>query len=123
MPNMIKVLLDYLEHYEILLETYTLTNTKFEGVIKIRDRVRKLDIFLSNATSWPFMLLHATGSKQLNIKLRRKAYSMDLELSEVGLFDKITNIFVLFTDDEKDIFKWLGVEYIEPEDRNIQYII
>ena len=121
-PNVIDQLIRYLENYGMLLEIYTHSTTKFEGVIKIRSIARKLDIFTSPAASWAFMLVHITGSKQLNIKLRRKAWEMGLELNEIGLYDKVTGMYVLQTDRESDIFKWLGFEYIPPDKRHIEHI-
>ncbi len=59
-------------------------------------------------------LLYFTGSQQHNISLRRISIEKSLKLSEYGLFDKKTNKIVAGRTEE-DIYKKLGLSYIEPE--------
>ena len=61
-------------------------------------------------------LLYFTGSQQHNIALRRLSIEQGLKLSEYGLFDKKTNRIVAGRTEE-EIYKKLGLEYIEPEIR------
>ena len=59
-------------------------------------------------------LLYFTGNQQHNIALRKIAISRGMKLSEYGLFDSKTNKRVAGrTEDE--IYKKLGLNYIEPE--------
>jgi DNA polymerase (family 10) len=57
-------------------------------------------------------LMYFTGSKETNVELRRIAIAKGLKLSEYGIFkgDKL-----LSGRTEEEIFKTLGMEYIEPE--------
>jgi DNA polymerase (family 10) len=57
-------------------------------------------------------LLYFTGSKNFNIKLRQLAIKKGLKINEYGVFRK--NRFVCGTIEE-EIFKILGMSYIEPE--------
>ena len=57
-------------------------------------------------------LLYFTGSKELNVDLRKIAISQEMKLSEYGLFkgkDKVAG------KTEKEIFNRLGLDYIPPE--------
>ena len=57
-------------------------------------------------------LMYFTGSKETNVELRRIAIAKGLKLSEYGVFrgDKL-----LAGRTEEEIFKTLGMDYIEPE--------
>ena len=61
-------------------------------------------------------LLYFTGNQQHNIVLRRLAIEKGLKLSEYGLFDKKTNKRVAGRTEE-EVYKKLGMAYIEPEMR------
>ncbi len=61
------------------------------------------------------MILHCTGGKWSNIKMRRRAKEMGLKLNEYGLWKGGGR---LPCKTEKDIYKHLGLEYIEPKNRN-----
>jgi DNA polymerase (family X) len=57
-------------------------------------------------------LMYFTGSKETNVELRRIAIAKGLKLSEYGVFQG-DNLLAGRTEEE--IFKTLGMEYIEPE--------
>lgn len=121
--NLMHYLLYSLQQYEMIESNLVLGNNTYRGIIKIRDKVRRLDISLCSPIEWPFELFHSTGSKNLNIRLKTRASNLGLELNQHGLFDKENDMMrVLDTDDEKDIFKWLGFEWLEPKDRNVDII-
>jgi|TARA_Y100000310_G_scaffold124950_2_gene123785 DNA polymerase (family 10) len=61
-------------------------------------------------------LNYFTGSQQHNIQLRRIAIEKGLKLSEYGLFNKKTNKRVAGKTEE-EIYKKLGLAYIQPEIR------
>lgn len=58
-------------------------------------------------------LQYFTGSKAHNITLRKRAISQKYKLNEYGLFRGKKN--VVSGGDEADIYKALGLDYIEPE--------
>lgn len=67
---------------------------------------------------WGSYLLYRTGSKNFNLKMRGLAKSKGLALNEHGLFDKTTGQIVA-SETEDDIFKALGLKYIEPRNREM----
>ena len=61
-------------------------------------------------------LLYFTGNKEHNIILRKIAIEKGLKLSEYGLFDNKTSRIVAGKTEE-EVYKKLGLDYIEPEMR------
>ena len=61
-------------------------------------------------------LLYFTGNKEHNIVLRKIAIEKGLKLSEYGLFDKKTERLVAGRTEE-EVYRKLGLDYIEPEMR------
>jgi len=57
-------------------------------------------------------LLYFTGSREVNIHLRKIAISRKMKLNEYGVFQGDER---LASRTEKDVFKTLGLEYIPPE--------
>ena len=93
--------------------------TKYMGFSKYKSKpVRRIDIRYIPYQSYHSALLYFTGSYELNKKMRNIAKNLGFKLSEYGLFkiedDKETKIK---TKSEKDIFKKLGMDYIEPKFR------
>jgi DNA polymerase (family 10) len=64
---------------------------------------------------WGSMLCHFTGSKEENIRLRRKALSMGMSLSEYGLRKDEA---VVASEKEEDIYRVLGEPWREPWERD-----
>lgn len=94
---------------------------------------RHLDIFIYPVEEYPFALLYATGSGEFNVKMRNYARTKGYSLSDKTLLvgtnkgekvskDKYLEIIGKEgVECEKDIFKFLGIEYLEPKDRLPQY--
>ena len=70
------------------------------------------DLRVVTEKEYPFALLYFTGSKEHNTALRGLAKDKDLKLNEYGLYKGTKN---LPCKTEADIFKALGLSYIEPE--------
>jgi DNA polymerase/3'-5' exonuclease PolX len=94
-------------------------DTKYMGFSKLKDNdIRRIDIRFIEDKSFHSALLYFTGSYELNKQMRKKAISMGLKLSEYGLFEKVDDEWVkIKTKTEKDIFKKLGMDFIEPRYR------
>lgn len=89
---------------------------KFMGFVKENNKIfRRLDIRYTDYNNYPAALLYFTGNKYFNIFMRQKAKSNGFKLNEYGLFKNNKKISV---SSEKDIFKYLGMVYIKPENRN-----
>lgn len=101
--------------------------TKFMGLGKIENYYRHIDIFYYSKKEYPFALLFSTGSGQFNIEMRANVSKKGYSLSEKELVYKdgskvteeeyLSDIGKNYPTDEKDIFDFLGLEYIEPKDR------
>lgn len=72
----------------------------------------QVDCRVVEAKSFGAALLYFTGSKNFNIKLRQIAIKKGLKINEYGVFRK--DKFVCGRT-EQEIFKLLGLDYIEPE--------
>lgn len=102
-------------------------NTKFMGLGKIDTYFRHIDIFYYSEKEYPFALLFSTGSGQFNIEMRadaiKKGYSLnEKELlykdgSKISTEEYKSDIGKDYPTEEKDIFNFLGIKYIEPENR------
>lgn len=101
--------------------------TKFMGLGKIEDYYRHIDIFYYSEKEYPFALLFSTGSGQFNIEMRAFAIKKGYSLSEKELVYKDgtkilteeykSDIGKDYPTEEQDIFNFLGLKYIEPENR------
>ncbi len=83
--------------------------------IRLKEGIQ-VDLRVMNNEIFGAALLYFTGNKEHNIILRRIAIEKNMKLSEYGLFDKKTNKLVAGKTEE-DIYKKLGMDYIEPEMR------
>jgi len=72
------------------------------------------DLRVVENKSFGAALQYFTGSKDHNIRCRQIAIKKGLKLNEYGLFDSKSNKFVCGKT-EKEVYKKLGMDYIEPE--------
>jgi len=85
---------------------------------KENEKARRLDLLLTPPDEYPYAILYFTGSDKFNIQMRRKALELGYSLSEHGLIPMRENVEV--PDDlktEKEVFKFLKMDYLEPKDR------
>lgn len=78
-----------------------------------------IDLEILDPKNWGSLLQHLTGSKDHNIHLRRYANDIGLSLSEYGILNLKTKKKKVFAE-EKDFYKRLKMDYIEPELREDQ---
>lgn len=101
---------------------FALGKKKFMGMAKLPTGEgmatisRRLDILFCPSSEYAFALLYFTGSKDFNVKMRERAKQLGYRLNEKGLMDenseKVKNL-----KSEKDIFKFLKINYVEPDQR------
>lgn len=98
----------------IVIRTLALGKKKFMGIARIKGIPRRLDIRFIKPESWGPAVLYFTGSKEFNILIRQEAKEKGFKLNEYHLKkgDKIIPI-----NNERDIFKALGLPYFSPEYR------
>jgi len=90
---------------DILAEGLTKSSVRTKEDVQVDCRVVK-------ERSFGAALLYFTGSKNFNIKLRMIGQRMGLKINEYGIF---RNEKYLVGKTENEIFKLLGMSYIEPE--------
>lgn len=94
---------------------------KFMGVVKLprHKTYRRMDMIYTTPEEYPFALLYFTGSQKLNIEMRDKAKQKNLRLNQYGLYhdDKLENRLEESFNNEREIFEYLEMEYLEPKDR------
>jgi DNA polymerase beta len=102
------------------IDTLAYGSKKYMGYAAIPQGIpRRIDVMYCSPMEYPFALLYFTGCGEFNIKMREYAKTKGYRLNEKGLFDiatdkKVARLFV----DEKSIFDFLGITYVEPELRN-----
>ena len=91
--------------------------TKASAIIQTQTTPVHVDVRVVPAESFGAAAQYFTGSKQHNVRLREIAVKAKLKLNEYGLFKKDK---MLAGSTEEEIYKKLGLDYIEPllrEDR------
>lgn len=82
-------------------------------------KARRLDLLLTNAVEYPYALLYFTGSDKFNIQFRKHALEQGYTLNEHALRpirENVPEVPILKT--EMDLFQFLKIEYVTPEQRN-----
>lgn len=74
----------------------------------------RVDIRFVQCDQWGAALLYFTGSKEHNIALRKLAIQRGWKLNEYGLFESEK---VIASREEEDIYKALGLMYLDPVKR------
>jgi DNA polymerase (family 10) len=97
---------------------YASGDKKRSMIIKHAGKYLRLDLFKTVDEELPFAMLHWTGSKMFNIRIRAHAKKRGYKLNQYGLFKisdgkKVPNIA-----SERDILTIIGVTYKPPELRN-----
>lgn len=87
--------------------------SKMLGICLIKDgKYRRLDLIRNSEEEYPFMKLYFTGSQEFNVAFRQHCLTLGLSLNEHSFTPKIDNLKT-----EEDIFKYVGLKYVEPENR------
>jgi DNA polymerase/3'-5' exonuclease PolX len=98
------------------IDTLAYGTKKYMGYASIPHGLpRRIDVIYCSPSEYPFALLYFTGCGEFNIKMREYAKTKGYRLNEKGVFDiatdkKVVHPFV----DEKSIFNFLGIVYVEP---------
>jgi DNA polymerase beta len=127
-----KKLISQLQDKGLVIGVLATGKVKFMGIAKLtkRSKARHIDIIHTTMDKYPFAQLYFTGSGGLNIQMRTLALTQGYSLNEYTISHKTTKKPVESTlinskigkdsfETEKDIFDFLGMEYLEPDQRNI----
>ena len=99
--------------------------TKYMGFCKLKKYNRRIDIRLIPRNMLSSAMLYFTGSGDFNKSMRTFALKKGFTINEYGIYKLIkdgTRGLKIRTNYEKDIFKVLKVDYVEPEDRVPDYV-
>jgi len=108
--------------YKYVEENYV-PEIRWKGDAKVTyvfDEFCQIDFKVVEEKHWPFAIMHYTGSKTENIRLRKTAVSMGYSLSEYGLCDNKSldggyHQYDITTEEE--VYKFLNQAYKKPEER------
>lgn len=126
--NVLNDVVNYLQQIGLLYHNFahgevSLHSTYWNGYPQQRGILRKVDIRYVAPESWATALLHSTGSDRFNVDLRNRALSLNMTLSEHGIypFDPITRQkgAAIPVQTEEDVFRLLGLAYVPPEQRSV----
>jgi len=115
--------IDLLTDKNYLQEEFARGEHKFMGVCKLRSleykgKYRHIDLLLCKPDEYWYTILYFTGSDVFNVSMRRHALTKGYSLSEHGLKRVRDGVPVPpAMNSEKDIFDFLGLAYVKPEDR------
>ena len=117
----LKVLITELKNKGYIIETLADGKSKFMGLCKLSPSTpaRRIDILISNPSTYYFALLYFTGSFAFNIYMRKEALKQNISLSEYGFKNKDNKLIDTseIIKSEEDIFKYLKLPYVLPEQR------
>jgi len=101
-----------IEHFTSLkIANETIAKGPKKAIIRLEDGV-ECELRTFKKEEFGAALLYFTGSMEFNIELRKLAQSKSMKLNEYGLYKNKKKIA---SKTEKEIFKTLGLEYIQPE--------
>jgi DNA polymerase/3'-5' exonuclease PolX len=113
----LKDMINVLIKSDIVTDVLSMKNEKFMGIAQCPSgewfNVR-LDVEFLPIEEYGSGLLYFTGSKAMNIHMRKKALKLGLTLNQHGLF-KGSERLPFYT--EKEIFTALEIKYVSPEKR------
>lgn len=102
-----------------IIHTYTSGHRRRSVILKYNNTTYWSDFFLATKVELPFAMLHLTGNKTYNIRIRSHVKKRGWLLNQYGLFGmngkRVRNTSNLKT--EKDITDFIKVTYYEPKDR------
>jgi DNA polymerase beta len=80
-------------------------------------KARRVDLLYTPPKEYPYAVLYFTGSKEFNVAMRKLALDRGYSLNEHGLTNLSTGELVEGLGSEQNIFNFLGLEYVRPENR------
>lgn len=102
-----------------LIEHLAHGNKKYNGISKVNRGIgRRIDIMYTKPSEYPFAVLYFTGSDEFNKMMRKMILEKGMTINEYSLKDQETKKPVDHVfNEEKDIFDYLGMGYVEPWER------
>jgi deoxyribonuclease-4 len=118
--KIINKIIDKLINEKIIVDIFLRGPKKIICIINFDNKFYQMDMLFINTKELPWYLLYFGSSRDFSKKIRLYASKKGYKLNEKGLFDKITGKKIkLNVKKEEDIFKFLKIKYIKPENRNL----
>lgn len=115
----LKKLTERLKQCDILVDDLTNNgDKKYMGIAKIKEFGRRIDIRFMEYDNFFAGMVYFTGSKNFNIKIRKRALELGYSLNEYS-FKKLIDGEKVIIHSEEELFKILEMEYVTPSERNI----
>ncbi len=114
-PNKFTEFVNLLKNNKYLVDDLVFGEKKYMGYSRVNDNdiPRRIDIIYTSPEENAFAILYFTGSDKFNINMRTIASNKGYRLNEKSIIDIKTNESIVLIC-EKDIFKFLEMEYVEP---------
>jgi DNA polymerase/3'-5' exonuclease PolX len=103
-----------------IVDTLAQGPKKFLGYVKVSPdaKPRRLDLLMSPPAEFAYAILYFTGSQNFNVAFRRHAQDKGYTINEHTMKPTKEGVpLVPAMRSEKDIFDFLGLEYVDPKDR------
>jgi DNA polymerase lambda len=123
--KMLKNVIQTLQDKKYIIAVLALGDKKCLAISQLEGKpARRIDFLMTPDKEYPYSLLYFTGNAEFNVVMRKialeKGYSMS-EHSMIKMNPSVPDIPVMKT--EEDIFKFLGIKYVKPEERVPQSIV
>jgi len=110
-----------LKESDYILDELVSGDKKWMGYVRVgpRGKARRLDLLLTEPVEYAYAILYFTGSDKFNVAFRKYAGDKGYTLNEHTMVPlKGTSVAVPpGMKSEKDIFAFLGLRYVPPEER------
>lgn len=112
-------MIELFKEVDYIVDTLSSGPTKFLGYCHIEGKpVRRLDLLMIPKAEYACAILYFTGSQQFNVAFRSYALSKGYTLNEHRLEATREGVpAVPSFNTEKDIFDFLGLQFVEPDKR------
>jgi DNA polymerase/3'-5' exonuclease PolX len=123
--KLFKKFITTLKQVEYITAELLFGSKKFAGMVKLDGHKynRRLDVLFTSTEELPFAQLYFTGSGSFNVLMRKIAIEQGYRLNEhsIKYLDSVTKkptekVHHHFNT-EKDIFEFLGIQYLKPSER------
>ncbi len=117
--DFLEIIVQNLRKKKYIIDDLAQGSKKYMGVSSISGGTpRRLDIMVTNEKTYPFALYYFTGSDKFNIAVRNYALEKGYTLNEYALTPLNDDVKpVTKIKEERDIFRFLKIEYVEPSSR------
>lgn len=109
-----------LQESEYIVDTLAQGPKKFLGYVRLDSdaKARRLDLLMTPQAEFAYAILYFTGSQAFNVAFRRYAQEKGYTINEHTMKpvkEGVNEVPPMMT--EQDIFAFLGLTYVNPEDR------